>query len=61
MIQNSASRLFLPENTDSVYTLLDAIKDHRELYGNVPVNSQLSDFSMFGDDEDEDNLAKIQR
>ena len=61
VIQKSASRLSLPENTDSVYTLEDAIKDHRELYGNVPVNSQLSVFSMFGDDEDEDNLAQIQR
>lgn len=61
VIQKSASRLSRPENTDSVYTLLDAIKDHRELYGNVPVNSQLSVFSMFGDDEEEDNLAQIQR
>ena len=61
MIQKSASRLSLPKIKDSVYTLEDAIKDHRELYGNVPVNSQLSVFSMFGDDEDEDNLAQIQR
>lgn len=52
VIQKSASRLSLPENNDSVYTLLDAIKDHRELYGNEPVKSQFSIFSMFGDDEE---------
>lgn len=62
VIQKSASRLSLPENKDSVYTLEDAIKDHRELYGNVPINSQLAVFSMFvGYDEEEDNLAQIQR
>lgn len=61
VIQKSASRLSLPENKDSV-NILDAIKDHRELYGNVPVNSQLAVFSMFeGYDEEEDNLAQIQR
>ena len=61
VIQKSASRLSLPENTDSVYTLLDAIKDHRGLYGNEPVKSQFSIFSMFGDDQEENNLAQIQR